>query len=92
MRSVVNSCFVAFVLPSSGLILAIDNTLYALCQMKPLDGRTYATKNQLLYGFIPSHESRYLYHTLFLFMYLCIINRRELDRETESMKVKEETK
>jgi hypothetical protein len=44
MRSVVNSRFVAFVPPSSGLTLAIYYTLYGLCQMKPLDGSTYATK------------------------------------------------
>jgi len=69
MRSVVNSCFVAFVLSSSGLTLAIYYALYGLCQMKPLDGRTYETKKQLIFGFTPSRESRYLYRTLF---YLCI--------------------
>jgi len=40
MRSVVNSCLVAFVLPSSGLTLAIYYTLYGLCKIKPLDGGT----------------------------------------------------
>ncbi len=44
MRSVVNSCFVAFVPPSSGLTSAIYYTLYGLCPRKPLDGGTYATK------------------------------------------------
>jgi len=53
MRSVVNSCFVAFVPPSSGLILAIYYTLYGLCQGKPLDGGAYATKKQLILGFTP---------------------------------------
>jgi len=41
MRSVVNSCFVTFILPSSGLTLAIYYTLCGLCQMKPLDGVMY---------------------------------------------------
>ncbi len=44
MRSVVNSCFVTFALPPSGQILAIYYTLYGLCKIKPLDGRTYVTK------------------------------------------------
>jgi len=44
MRSVVSSCFVAFVPPSSGLTLAIIYyTLYGLCQRKPLDGQVKAT-------------------------------------------------
>jgi len=51
MRSVVNSCFVTFVPPSIGLTSAIYYTLYGLCQRKPLDGGTYATKKQLIFGF-----------------------------------------
>ncbi len=53
MNSVVNSCFVAFFLPSSGLTLAIYFTLYGLCQIKPLDGGMYVTKKQLIFGFTP---------------------------------------
>ncbi len=60
MRSVVNSCFVSFVLPSSGHILAIYYTLYGLCKIKPLDDRTYVTKNQLIFGFTPLLLSRHL--------------------------------
>jgi hypothetical protein len=44
MRSVVNSCFVTYVLPSSGQIFAIYYTLYGLCKIIPLDGGTYVTK------------------------------------------------
>jgi len=45
MRSVVNSCFVTYVLPSSGQILAIYYTLYGLFKIIPLGDRTYVTKN-----------------------------------------------
>ncbi len=73
MRSVVNSCFVAFVLPSSGLTLAIYYTLYGLCQMKPLDRRTYATKKQLIFGFTPPPMSLDIYSALYFIYvpYLC---------------------
>jgi len=44
MRLKINSCFVTFVPPSGGQILAIYNTLYGLCKINPLDGGTYVTK------------------------------------------------
>jgi len=71
MRSAVNSCFVTYILPSSGQILAIYYTLYGLCKIIPLDGGTYVTKKQLISGFTFLLLSRYLLRTLFLFMYLC---------------------
>jgi len=54
MMSVVNSCLVTYVLTTSGQILAIYYTLYGLCKIKPLDGRTYVTKKQLISGLTPS--------------------------------------
>jgi len=65
MRSVVNSCFVAFVLPSNGLTLAI----YYTCQMKPLDGETYGTKNSYFLA-SPPPISLDIYSALYF--YLCI--------------------
>ena len=44
MRLPISSCFVEYVLPSSGIILAIHYTLCGLCQIRPLDGMMYATK------------------------------------------------
>jgi hypothetical protein len=51
IRLVINSCFVAYILPSGVIFLAIHYTLYRLCQIKPKDGRTYATTKQLNFGF-----------------------------------------
>jgi len=53
LRQAINSCFVTFVPPSSGFVLAIYYTGYGLCQIKSLDGGTYATKKQLNFGFTP---------------------------------------
>jgi hypothetical protein len=46
--------FVAFVLPSDGQIFAIYYTLFELCYIKPLGGRTNATKNKKIFGLNPS--------------------------------------
>ena len=51
MRLTIDSCFVKYVMPSSGIILAIYNTLYWVCQIIPLDARTYSTKNIKNFGF-----------------------------------------
>ena len=45
MRLTIDSCFVAYILPSSGIILAIYYKLYGLCLIRTLDGRMFATKN-----------------------------------------------
>jgi hypothetical protein len=45
--------FFAFVPPSSGITLAIYYTLYGLCQLRPLDGWTNATKMLLIFNLNP---------------------------------------
>ena len=56
--------------PSSGMILAIYYTQYGLCQIRSLNGGTYATKKQLNFAFTPSRESRNLKLSLFI-IHLC---------------------
>jgi len=80
MRSVVNSCFVAFVPPSSGLTSAIYYTLYGLCQRKPLDGDTYATKKTANFRLHPPPISLDIYSALYFILctYLCVQNLQPL--------------
>ncbi len=94
MRSVVNCCFVTFVLPSSGPTLAIYYTLYGLCQRKPLDGRTYATKKTANFWRHSPPISPDICSTLyFYFMYLCDCNtqsqtKTHIDKQTHTRRSK----
>ena len=71
MRSVVNSCFVTYVLPSNGQILAIYYTLYGLFKIIPLDGGTYVTKKTAKFWLHPPSCCLDIYSVLYLFIYLC---------------------
>jgi len=66
MRSDVNSCFVAFVQPSSSQILSIYYTLYGLCKIKPL-----CNKKQLIFGLTTSPAVYTSMALSILFMYIC---------------------
>ena len=53
MRLIINSCYVAFVPPSNGIIWTIYSSLYGLCRIKPLDDWSYKTKQRKVFGFKP---------------------------------------
>ena len=66
MRLAINGCFFAYIPPYSGIILAIHYTLYGLCQIRSLDGRTYATKKAAKFWLWPPPVSLETYSFLYL--------------------------
>ena len=53
MRQAINSCFVTFVPPPSGFVMAIYYTLYGICQTRSQDSRTYVRKKIGKFWFHP---------------------------------------